>query len=108
MAENTLTVQMEGGQAVQPQWTLEAGRYYGVVQLEGLDYTKSHSIPVTVSDSVCSAQRTVNLQKGIPVFDWGEEDFVFHVPVSAPAFHSPELTDILERLQKLEEKHASN
>jgi len=108
MAENTLTVQLEGGQAVQPQWTMEAGRYYGVVQLEGLDYTKSHSIPVTVSDSVCSAQRTVNLQKGIPVFDWGEEDFVFHVPVSAPALNSPELTDILERLQKLEEKHASN
>lgn len=106
--ENTLTLELGSGQTMQPQWTLEGGRYYATLQLEGLDYTQVHNIPVTVRDSLSAALRTVRLQKGIPVFDWGEEDFVFHVPVHAPTITSPELTDILERLQKLEEKYASN
>ena len=32
-----------------------------------------------------SKEKTLTLKKGVPVFDWGEEDFRFHVPVEMPA-----------------------
>ena len=36
---------------------------------------------------------TLSVQKGIPVFDWGEGDFAFHVPVAlAKGFSCPRET----------------
>lgn len=53
--------------------------------LTGLDYTRSHKLQVTVSDALMSVSRTLTVQKGEPVFHWGEADFQFHVPVEVPA-----------------------
>ena len=50
-------------------------------QLYGLDYRYSHNVELVVYDSVVEASKTENISKGIPVFDWGENDFAFHVPV---------------------------
>lgn len=84
--------------------SLSQGRYAAQMQLSGLDYTQSHSLQVRVTDALSVAEKALTVQKGIPVFDWGETDFVFHVPVSAPELNSPVLTEILKRLTTLEER----
>lgn len=54
------------------------------VDLSGFDYRTSHQLLVTVYDSVSSIPLTVTVRKGIPVFEWGETDFKFNVPVDMP------------------------
>lgn len=49
--------------------------------LSGLDYQRSHRITVEISDKLMALTKTVTVGKGIPVFDWGENDFSFNVPV---------------------------
>lgn len=58
------------------------GTYAGTATLSGLDYTKTHTVYVTVSDLLTGATQTLTVKKGVPVFDWGENDFAFHVPVT--------------------------
>lgn len=62
----------------------EDHKYLEQIKLTGLDYTKNHKIEVTISDLVMSVTKTLTVQKGVPVFDWGESDFRFHVPVDMP------------------------
>lgn len=57
------------------------------VDLSGLDYQKSHTIQVTVKDKLDEKPKTLTVNKGIPVFDWGEEDFRFNVPVNLPGLN---------------------
>lgn len=54
------------------------------VPLSGLDYTRSYTITVIVRDLIEGEAKQLILKKGIPVFDWGETDFQFHVPVDVP------------------------
>lgn len=56
--------------------------YTGTATISGLDYTRIHTVYVTVSDCLTSVTRTLTVKKGEPVFDWGENDFAFHVPVT--------------------------
>ena len=59
--------------------------YYVTIELSGLDYTQSHTVQIDVSDKLEEpVSKTLTLSKGIPVFDWGEGDFCFHVPVEMP------------------------
>lgn len=60
---------------------LQDNRYYAEVLLTGMDYTKLYNITLWASDLLTSAEKRTTLKKGVPVFDWGEEDFAFHVPV---------------------------
>ncbi len=87
---NALTVQYRvgGGEWVTAQRELSFadGRYSGILAISGLDYTASHTVEIAVSDLLDTAVKTLTVNKGIPVFDWGESDFQFHVPVSAPGF----------------------
>lgn len=50
--------------------------------LQDLDYTRAFSVSVTVSDGLNSKTVKTRINPGIPVFDWGKEDFSFHTPVS--------------------------
>lgn len=58
--------------------------YQAAGEFSGLDYRLSHSVTLTVTDGVGSVTRTALIGKGVPVFHWGEEDFVFQVPVTVP------------------------
>ena len=58
--------------------------YYQEILLQGLDYRQSHLVSVSVADAVMTADQALTVQKGLPVFHWGEEDFQFHVPVDLP------------------------
>lgn len=82
--KNTLAVSysIEGGKrtSLEPAVTTD-GRYYASVALTGMDYTRVYNIRVWVQDSLSGVEKSAVLKKGVPVFDWGENDFAFHVPV---------------------------
>lgn len=59
-------------------------RYQEGLSLSGLDYTTSHTVWVRVKDLAMTVEKTLTVHRGIPVFDWGEGDFRFHVPVECP------------------------
>lgn len=52
------------------------------ISLSGLDYQSQHKIYVTVSDKLMTLDKTATLKKGIPLADWGEDDWNFNVSVT--------------------------
>lgn len=70
--------------------TESGNTYTGSVTLTNVSYTTQHEIRVTASDKVYgevtgSKVAVVQLSKGTPLFDWGEDDFAFHIPVTLDA-----------------------
>lgn len=55
--------------------------YSAQVRLTDMDYTRLHTITVRAEDCLGVVEKQVVLKKGVPTFDWGENDFAFHVPV---------------------------
>ena len=97
--DNTLTVTYkrsdeENYTTVTP--TINGNRYSATVSLTGLEYTQSFNYEVVVEDKLSKVTKPLTLQKGIPVFDWGEDDFNFNVPVKING------VDILEMLNELD------
>lgn len=80
---NTLTVKYRKGSGSYVTVTpnISGNKYTATVQLTGLDYTQSFTFDVVVSDKIRTVTKKLTLQKGTPVFDWGENDFAFNVPV---------------------------
>lgn len=78
----TATYKIGSGAEVPIDLTVSGDQYDASVDLSGLDYTKSHTIHVTVSDKLSIVTKKVQVNRGIPVFDWGENDFNFNVPVN--------------------------
>lgn len=100
---NSLTVEyrLEGEEnytTVTP--TIKDNKYSATVSLTGLDYTKSFNYEVVVKDKLSAIPKPLTLPKGIPVFDWGEEDFNFNVPVTINGVNILEKLAELERLVK--------
>ncbi len=63
------------------------GSFVLTATVSGFTYAESWDIAVTVSDGTSSYPLTTVIQHiegppGIPVFDWGESDFNFNVPVT--------------------------
>ncbi len=56
--------------------------YSAALKLSGLSYQNTHTITVRVSDKLETVEKRLTLKKGVPVFDWGENDFKFNVPVT--------------------------
>ncbi len=85
---NTLTVQYRykrSGSSWQDWQTLEhsitENTYTGETYLTGLDYRKSYSFQARAIDKLATVNSATYTARATPVFDWGEEDFQFHVPV---------------------------
>ena len=93
LAENYLriTYRIDGGEWIEPGISLDIadGKYSGTIALSGLDYTKSYRIEVVATDALTQLGRSMTVQKGMPVFDWGENDFAFHVPVTGVDIQAP-------------------
>ena len=71
-----------GGEENEIELTINGSDYSASVDIHDLDYQQSHTIEIVVSDLLTSDEKFVVVGKGIPVFDWGEADFQFHVPVT--------------------------
>lgn len=69
--------------------TISGNTYTAEATLTGLDYTQAYSIRVRAQDKIHvyegplanAVYHNFTLSKGVPVFDWGEDDFKFNVPV---------------------------
>lgn len=53
---------------------------------DSFDYRQSYIFQVQAYDgangtTLSTVTKTITLQRGVPVFDWGENDFNFHVPI---------------------------
>ena len=80
--ENALTAKCRVGQVEIPlSLEVQEGRYTATVTLEGLSYDRAHLLVITVEDKLMVQSLTVTVNPGVPVFDWGQGDFAFHVPV---------------------------
>lgn len=62
--------------------TFSGDSYTGQLEMEGFNYRYSYSVEITAEDGLNTIKRTATVRKGLPVFDWGENDFNFNVPVS--------------------------
>ena len=103
--DNTLTVmyRQKGASAYSyatPTISTNEDKYSVTVDLPNLEYTKSFEYEVVVEDAVTTITKPATIQKGIPVFDWGEEDFNFNVPVTINGVNILEKLAELERLVK--------
>ena len=80
---NALTAKyrINGGNYVSVTPVLDGNKYTAEVVLSGLDYGQEYSIEVVVSDKVAENKKSIPIRRGIPVFDWGKDDFCFNVPV---------------------------
>lgn len=88
-ADNTLALscRVDGGEEIPMTSVLLEESYTAQVVLEGLDYAQSHSLTVTAADTLTTVERYLTVQPGMPVFDWGQRDFCFHVPVYMPKLY---------------------
>ncbi len=94
---NTLTVQiaykLQGAESFNSyaDMTVEisGNTYTATTTLTGFDYTQNYDVRIRAQDQIYKyngplASAIYNnfvLRKGIPIFDWGENDFQFNVPV---------------------------
>lgn len=97
---NSLTVKYRRGSGsyVTVTPTISGNKYSATVSLSGLDYTKTFNYEVVVSDKISTVAKNLTLQKGIPVFDWGENDFNFNVPVNIQGVNILEALIALDNL----------
>lgn len=61
--------------------TTTGDSYSATVPLSGLDYEMKYNIQIVAADKLSSVTKTVVIRRGIPVYDWGKNDFAFHMPV---------------------------
>ncbi len=100
---NTLEVTCQVGQEEIPL-TIAYGEdaYTATATIEGLAYDKSAVLSVKAKDKLMEHSLSVTVKPGVPVFDWGEKDFAFHVPVlladGSPAISKNELMVLLAEL----------
>ena len=80
--------------------------YTATAALEGLAYDKASTLSVTVEDKLIEHTLSVTVKPGVPVFDWGEKDFAFHVPVTlsdgSEAISKNQLMSLLQSLGLIE------
>lgn len=81
----TLRYRLGSGSWVSMTPSLSGHTYSAAAAFTGLTYTESFTVTVEVSDQLSTVTKTVFIDKGIPVFDWGETDMTFHVPVHCEA-----------------------
>lgn len=83
-SDNSLSVRYRvgSGDYISLAPTITENTYSASVDLSGLDYNQEHTITVIAEDKLDDVEVPVKILRGIPVFDWGQNDFTFHVMVN--------------------------
>lgn len=86
---NTITVQYRyglygGAMGAWTDMTVETSgnTYTAYANLSGLDYQTTYSFETRAIDRLTTITSTESAVKSMPIFHWGENDFVFEVPVT--------------------------
>lgn len=82
--------------------------YSAYIPLSGFDYTKSYNVRVIVEDRLKSITKDIVLKQGIPVFDWGSQDFQFHVLVGMDGNRVTDLGDPIYDTDAVPKWYADN
>lgn len=61
--------------------TLSGNTYSATVSIEGFDYQKTYVVQTRATDKVKTVTASQQKINAYPIFDWGEKDFNFNVPV---------------------------
>lgn len=67
--------------------TLSNNTYTATASLTGLDYQNSYTFQTKAVDKLATVETPEKKVKTTPIFDWGENDFNFNVPVVAPSLN---------------------
>ena len=80
---NTLSVQykIDEGEWTDATITLTNNTYKATAKITGMDYTRAYSFYARAVDKLETVETPVKYVKAKPIFDWGENDFHFHVGV---------------------------
>lgn len=83
-ADNALEIKYRigDGEYVSVTPIISDNTYSVSASLTGLDYTQAYTVEVVVTDKLESVSKNVSIGKGIPVFDWGQNDMRVNVPLS--------------------------
>ena len=65
-----------------PDNAIKASSYDITHTITNLDYRNSYVITVEVKDEIATLNIDTKTLKAVPIFDWGENDFNFNVPVT--------------------------
>lgn len=76
-----ITIELDNYKETIPVNLQSNNTYTAVVMLNDLDYMVNHDVSITAQDALSTVTTHVVIMKSIPVFDWGESDFRFNVPV---------------------------
>ncbi|HIQ60647.1 MAG TPA: hypothetical protein IAD31_03505 [Candidatus Enterenecus faecium] len=89
-SDNTLTVEYryrEQGTEAWGAWTAVdrttpmGFTYVAHATVEGLDYQTAYEFQARATDALEQVESGVQVVKASPGFDWGKDDFAFHIPV---------------------------
>ena len=80
---NTLSVQykIDEGEWTNATVTLSGNTYKATANITGMDYTRAYSFYARAIDKLATVETPVKYVKAKPIFDWGSDDFHFHVGV---------------------------
>ena len=80
---NTLSVQykIDEGEWTDTTITLSNNTYKATANITGMDYTRAYSFYARAIDKLATVETPVKYVKAKPIFDWGSDDFHFHVGV---------------------------
>ena len=74
----------EWSQAVPiPDARISQNTYNVSAEISGMDYRESYVFRLIAGDSAMELTREISISAGVPVFDWGKEDFELHVLLKA-------------------------
>ena len=89
-ADNTLTVEYRyraqgteawGAWTAVDRTTPMGFTYVAHATVEGLDYQTAYEFQAKATDALEQVESEVQVVKASPGFDWGKDDFAFHIPV---------------------------
>ena len=89
-SENTLTVEYRyraqgteawGAWTAVDRTTPMGFTYVAHATVEGLDYQTAYEFQARAADALEQVESEVKVVKASPGFDWGKDDFAFHIPV---------------------------
>lgn len=88
-ADNALTVTIQSRVSGASQWStvavtpeISGNEFTAALVLSGFDYRTEYEMRFAAADKLDTYTFTVPILRGIPVFDWGRDDFKFNVPVN--------------------------
>lgn len=79
----TVTYKADSGSAVTVTAKKSGNTWSASATVSGLSYTAAHTVTVTAKDALNTVTTTVTVPRGVPVFDWGQNDFQMNVPFNA-------------------------